>query len=68
MAKLDMHAHMAEFVGYVDGQRGFRPDTRILDSEYRRDYLTGFLLGQHNRAGETDSEASEVSERSVVDG
>ena len=43
---VDMHGAMAEIVGYVDATRGLGPDTTVIEGEYWRDYMRGFLRGR----------------------
>ena len=54
----DLHEVMAEIIGYHDGSRDKRADTRIVESEYRRFYLRGLIRGRlaQDDAGEAGLE------------
>jgi hypothetical protein len=43
---MDPYAAMSEVVGYTDGIRGIKADTTVIEGEYRRSYMRGFLKGR----------------------
>ena len=66
-AEAELHARMAETIGYVDGASGELAslDTTIIRSEFRADYLRGFAQGRAE-AGLVDNSNDNEGEKGVL--
>jgi hypothetical protein len=43
---MDLRGAMAEAIGYLDGRAGEKADTILIRSEYRKNYMRGFVRGR----------------------
>jgi hypothetical protein len=56
---IDFREGAAEIIGYADGSLDCKPDTFLIRSEYRKNYMRGFIHGRI-KAGREDAEGEEL--------